>query len=69
MSFLNNVDSFTVNKVYDAMAHHLFDTWIASWDDQYEIDKQLAYNSGDKAIKALFNKHYELAPEDIDYLL
>lgn len=68
MSFLDNLDSFTVNKLYDAMAEQLFQNWIANWDDQYDIDRQLAWNSGDTRIKALFNEHYELTPEDKDFL-
>ena len=68
MSFLDNVDSFTVNKIYDAMAEHLFQNWLASWDDQYVLDRQLAHNTGDAAIKAMFNEHYELTPDDEDFL-
>jgi hypothetical protein len=50
------------------MAEHLFQNWLASWDDQYVLDRQLAHNTEDAAIKAMFNEHYELTPDDEDYL-
>lgn len=68
-SFLDNLDSFTLASLQEAIAYRLFDDWVNNFDgDQFELDYQIASGSRSPMVRDTFNNHYNLLPGNEHYL-
>ena len=65
----DDVNEMVRDAIFSDIADQLLEDWLLSWADegQYELDKQIAYRSGDPMLRDKFNKFYNLTEKDEDY--
>jgi len=65
----DDVNEMVRDAIFSDIADQLLEDWLLSWADegQYELDKQIAFMSGDPMLRDKFNKFYNLKEEDNDY--
>jgi hypothetical protein len=69
-SFLDNENEMVVGAIISEIGEKLFEDWNDSNLDEgtFYADYQIALLSDDNYLKGRFNQHYDLTPEDDEYL-
>ena len=69
-SFLDDENEMVVGAIISEIGEKLFEDWNDSNLDEgtFYADWQIAMLSDDNYLKGRFNKHYDLTPEDDEYL-
>ena len=68
-SFFDNLDSYSIAQLQEAIAYDLFDNWVHSFDGtQFELDYEIASRTQNQRVRSAFNDFYLLKPEDKHYL-
>lgn len=70
MSAFDNIPDHISGVVMTEIADQLLEDWINNLLDEgeYYADKTIALMSGDNTFIQAFNEHYNLTPEDEDYI-
>ena len=65
----DDVSDMVRDAIFSDIADQLLEDWLLTWADegQYELDKQIAFRSGDPMLRDKFNKFYNLTEKDEDY--
>jgi hypothetical protein len=65
----DDVNEMVRDAIFSDIADQLLEDWLLAWADegQYELDKQIAFRSGDPMLRDKFNKFYNLTEKDEDY--
>lgn len=68
-SFFEDLDSYSIAQLQEAIAYDLFDNWVNTFDGtQFELDYEMASRTRNWRVRAAFNNFYLLKPEDRHYL-
>ena len=68
-SFLDDLDSYSIAQLQEAIAYELFDNWVHMFDGtQFELDYEMASRTTNRKARVAFNNFYNLLPNDRHYL-